>query len=107
MRGRAVGRARASGAAGAAAAAAAAVALGRIETMRPSTIFLAGGAPTLPSEPTWRGSAACGAGDLLEPHRYNALPWKEFVDIKLDARNLIEVFQFDRRQAIQSIQVLK
>merc|ERR1712039_670282 len=23
-------------------------------------------------------------------NKYNALPWKEFVDIKLDARNLIE-----------------
>lgn len=23
-------------------------------------------------------------------HKYNALPWKDFVEIKLDARNLIE-----------------
>merc|ERR1712187_138810 len=31
--------------------------------------------------------------DLSASHggnKYNALPWKEFVDIKLDARNLIE-----------------
>merc|ERR1711870_41417 len=28
--------------------------------------------------------------DSYVGNKYNALPWKEFVDIKLDARNLIE-----------------